>query len=409
MMPGKLLMVIPSTVRLVKGNYEVESDYVNNLRAYLQNFSHVTFACPVSPTSKAGGILRSCPIAEIEGSKRLTYIPLPFTYREDRHLRHYFAIKGLLRSEINKADYLLFSPHAKFDWPTLAAQLAVKLKRKYGLESDWDHPSVHRFLLRAMPFGAKKLRKAIWTQSFCKRVDWCFRHSALALLQGQDVYDAYKAIAPNPRKVLNIQVSMEDQLSAAEVQAKLAQIKNEKTLAIAYAGRMIEMKGPLEWLKAIHGAIENGVDLQATWFGDGPLMPEMRQNLERLGVGRSVSFPGALGRTEVMARLRKTDIFLFCHKTGESPRCLSEALASGCALVGYGSAFPRDLVARYGGGEFAGLGDWKGLASIIIALDRDRAKLGALVEAAASSGKLLERNAAIQERIDLIKTYLTPG
>lgn len=409
MMPGKLLMVIPSTVRLVKGNYEVESDYGNNLRAYLQNFSHVTFACPVSPTSKAGGILRSCPIAEIEGNERLTYIPLPFPYREDRHLRHYFAIRGLLRSEINKADYLLFSPHAKFDWPSLAAQLAVKLKRKYGLESDWDHRSVHRFLLRAMPFGAKKLRKAIWTHSFCKRVDWCFRHSALALLQGQDVYDAYKDIAPNPRKVLNIQVSMEDHISAAEVQAKLARIKSGKTLAIAYAGRMIEMKGPLDWLKAIHAAIENGVDLQATWFGDGPLMPEMRENAERLRVDRNVSFPGVLGRTEVMARLRKMDIFLFCHKTGESPRCLSEALASGCALVGYGSAFPRDLVARYGGGEFAGLGDWKGLASIIVALDRDRAKLGALAEAAASSGKVLERNAAVQERIDLIKSYLMPG
>jgi hypothetical protein len=110
------------------------------------------------------------------------------------------------------------------------------------------------------------------------------------LLQGQDVYDAYKDIAPNPKKVLNVVVSTEDYIPAAELQAKLARIESGKTLAIAYAGRMIEIKGPLDWLKAI----------------------------------------------------------------------------------------------------------------------RNRAKLGALAEAAAVSGKELERNAAIQLRIDLIKSYLTP-
>jgi hypothetical protein len=83
---------------------------------------------------------------------------LPFTYKETRHLRHYFAVKALLRSEINKADYLLFSPHAKYDWPTLAAELAVKLKRKYVVESDGDHRSVGRLLLRSMPFGPRKLK-----------------------------------------------------------------------------------------------------------------------------------------------------------------------------------------------------------------------------------------------------------
>ena len=81
-MTGNLLMVIPSTVRLVDGVYEVERDYANNLRIYLKNFSHVTFACPVSP-STAHHILRSQPITQIEDSTRLTYLPLPVAYREE--------------------------------------------------------------------------------------------------------------------------------------------------------------------------------------------------------------------------------------------------------------------------------------------------------------------------------------
>jgi glycosyltransferase involved in cell wall biosynthesis len=312
----------------------------------------------------------------------------------------------LLLDEIKKADYLLFSPHAKFDWPTLAARLAIKLKRQYGVESDYDRLSVGHVLLDAMPFGVRKLRMAFWTSSSVKQRDRCFSQSSLALLQGQEVYEDYKSLAPNPRKVLNVQVAPEDQISTIALREKLGRIKCGEPLVLAYAGRMVEMKGPLDWLMAMYTAVKSGVELQATWFGDGPLMPEMRQEVERLGIGRNVALAGILGREELIRRLFRTDIFLFCHKTGESPRCLGEALAAGCLLVGYGSAFPRSLVARHGGGEFAVTGDWNKLASIVIGLDQDRARLGRLVQSAAASGKELDRETAIQERIDLIKKYL---
>jgi glycosyltransferase involved in cell wall biosynthesis len=399
-------MVIPPTVRMVDGTLEVENDYANNLCAYLTNFDHVTFACPVLPDGEQG-ILKSQPIGCLRDADRLTYIRLPHTYREDKHLRHYFSTRKMLLSEISKAKYLLFSPHANYDWPTLGVKLAMKLKRKYGIEADYDNPSVSNLRLSVMPFGAKKLRKSLWARSFNKDVNLFMACSSIALLQGQEVYDAYKHIAPNPRKVLNVQVSSEDQISPAELKAKLNKITNGEPLSIAYAGRMVEMKGPLDWLKAINATIEKGVDLQATWFGDGPLMAEMQSNVERLDLSRKVSLYGILSREQLTARLRRTDIFLFCHKTGESPRCLSEALATGCPLVGYTGAFPRDLVARHGGGEFVDRGHWESLASTLVSLDRDRARLAKLVEAAAASGKELDRDSAIQNRIELIKKYLS--
>lgn len=406
-MSGKLLLVIPPVVRMVNGVHEVEADFSNNLRLYLENFSHVTFACPAVRNQENSGILRSLPLGELKNSDRLSYIPLPYTYREDRHLRHYLATRKLLRSEIAKADYLLFSPHANYDWSTLAALLAIKMKRKYDMESDWDHGSVQRVQLAAMRPSLKKIRKTLWMRSFLRTVNKCFSHSSVALLQGQDVFDAYRVVAPNPQRVLNVQVSSEDHIPPAQLNEKLARIGEGRPLTISYAGRMIDMKGPLDWLKAIRGATEAGVDLHATWFGEGSLMPQMRQEIERLGIDKRVTLAGVVGREDIMASLRKTDIFLFCHKTGESPRCLGEALAAGCALVGYGTAYPRELVAACGGGEFANIGNWKSLAEIIIALDRDRPGLGRLVRAAAASGKLLDRDTAMQYRIDLIKKYLT--
>jgi len=405
-MSGKLLLVIPPIVRLVNGMHEVEVDFANNLKLYLRNFTQVTFACPILLSDKNSGILSSLPFSKIQNNEKLSYIPLPYTYREDRHLHHYLKTRKLLRSEIVKADYLLFSPHAMFDWPTLAALQAIKMKRKYDLESDWDHESVQRLNLAAIPPGINKIRKTIWMHLFLRTVNKCMRHSTLALLQGQDVFNAYKDVAPNPHKVLNVQVSPGDYIPAAQLEEKLAHIEEGKPLTISYAGRMIPMKGPLDWLKIIQGTVKQGADLHATWFGDGSLMAEMRRGVEKLGIEKEVTLAGIVGREEVMTVLRKTDIFLFCHMTGESPRCLGEALAAGCALVGYSTAYSRELVGANGGGEFAEINNWQALTEIITSLDRNRPNLSHLVESAAASGKLLNRDAAMQNRIDLIKKYL---
>jgi glycosyltransferase involved in cell wall biosynthesis len=407
-MNGRLFLVTPPNVRAVSRNYEIDADFAKNLSTYLINFDHVTFACPQLSTQKDSGIIRSLPLCEINNHDRLSYIPLPYPYREDRYLRHYLATRKLLRSEIAKADYLLFAPHAMYDWPTLANLLAIKMKRDYGIDSDGDLESATRFSLQAMPFGFNKIRKTFWAYSLSRNVRKCLSNSRVALLQGQDVFDAYKDVAPNPQEVLNIQVSSEDHIPPALLKAKLTRIKERRTLKAAYAGRMVATKGPLDWLKAIGRACEAGVDLQATWYGDGTLMSKMLEEVERLGIRKIVTLVGVVSREEIMANLQKTDIFLFCHMIGESPRCLGEALAAGCSLVGYGTAYSRGLVRPHGGGEFANIGNWQGLAEILLSLDRDRSKLGRLVEAAAASGKLLDRDTAMQYRIEHIRRSIRP-
>jgi glycosyltransferase involved in cell wall biosynthesis len=405
---GTLLLVTPPVTRTVNGVPEVEVDFSNNLRLYLTNFSRVTFAGPVFPDEQARGvILRSVPLNKIPNADRLSFIPLPYAYREDRYLRHYLVTKRLLVSEIAKAQYLIFSPHANFEWSTLAARLAIKAKRKFDMESDHDHASAARFHLAMMSRGPKKLRKTILARSFIRAAEDCFSKSTLALLQGQEVFDAYKDIAPNPHKVLNVQVSDKDHVSPDRLMAKLDRSRTGSPLSIYYAGQAIERKGPFDWLEALRGVFRAGVKFQATWFGEGPLLPEMKRAAAELGIGKMVSFPGSVGRSEIMTALQAADIFLFCHKIGESPRCLGEALASGAPLVGYGTEYPRELVATCGGGEFADMNDWQKLVEIIVSLDKDRALLRRLTEEAAGSGRSLDRDRAMQNRIDLIKMHLS--
>src|SRR6266508_709939 len=233
---GRLLLVIPTVVRTTNGRVEVDTDFSHNLRIYLANFARVTFACPIATKRESGNIVRSLPIGALPDGDRLSYVRLPYTYREDTHLRHYLSVRSLLRSEISRADYLLFSPHANYDWPTTAARLATRMKRKYDVEFDLAYDSVLRFHVAAMPPGIGKARKLLWTWLFSRSIRECLSHSSLALLQGEDVFDVYKDFAPNPHKVLNVQVSSEDHISPAALDAKLTRIRERAPLKVTYAG-----------------------------------------------------------------------------------------------------------------------------------------------------------------------------
>ena len=72
-------------------------------------------------------------------------------------------------------------------------------------------------------------------------------------------------------------------------------------------------------------------------------------------------------------------------------------------LVGYGSAYARELVEQDGGGQFVDAGDWRGLADCLVFLARDRGKIRDLIQSARASGRLHDRDKAMQRRIDLIK------
>ena len=214
---------------------------------------------------------------------------------------------------------------------------------------------------------------------------------------------------PTPHKVYHMPISQNDCITDLQLKNKLNGLNDSRELNICYIGRAIEMKGPIDWLKILHELIKSGVKINATWLGDGFLLPQMRTMAETLGISKYVRLAGYISdRKEILQTLRNSDLFLFCHKTPESPRCLVEALASGCPLVGYGSAYPKDLVARCGGGSFVSMNNWMDLANLVKDLDKDRGELRDLVRSASVSGRLYDQDTAMQHRIDLIKGYLRP-
>ena len=404
----QLFQVLPSVLRRVNNELAVDVDFAEALRAYLEYFESVCVACPISTAVTDSGLDRYRLVKDLAWKEdRLKFIVLPNAYKLTQFIRRLPSVRALLRSEIAAATYLVFSPHALFgDWPTVAIREAIKLRRSYVIEADIVYESVADLAMKHKATWKKIIHKNILLPLFLRSYRYSLAGSNLALFQGQDVYDAYASYCNNPHKLYHhIPVYQGDHISETQLQAKINQLRKGSTLKISYVGRAIDMKGPLEWLDAIREMVTLGVPLTATWVGDGSLLQSMRTKTEVLGITTQVNFPGFVSdRRELLRILQETDIFLFCHKTRESARCLGEALACGCPLIGYASSYAKELVAARGAGLFVEQGNWRELAGMVVQLNANRPALCNLVEEAAATGRLYDREARMRERMVLVRS-----
>ena len=81
----------------------------------------------------------------------------------------------------------------------------------------------------------------------------------------------------------------------------------ERPFRIGFSGRLVEEKGLLVLLQALH-------NLSGPWelriMGAGPLQPRMEQEAEALGIGPRITFMGTVASEEVPARLRGFDVLV---------------------------------------------------------------------------------------------------
>jgi glycosyltransferase involved in cell wall biosynthesis len=235
------------------------------------------------------------------------------------------------------------------------------------------------------------------------------RRADLGLFHGRETFDAYARYCRRPEVVHDIHISESDHLDAAALREKTAGATTGP-LRICYVGRADAMKGPLDWVGVLERLRGAGVDFRAVWLGDGSQRPAMQARIAAVGLGERVSLPGfAEERGAVMTALRKAQVFLFCRKTPESPRCLIEALISGTPIVGYEGAFARDLIAAHGGGRLVPRDDVAGLAEVMRGLAENRGTLAALMGRAKADGAPFSAEAVFRHRSELIRTLPLPG
>lgn len=408
MTPNSILLFSHSPFYRLNDTIFFDTQAQNGLRLYTENFDVVRIMAPLVEDRQDGlpsGASALKPFLEAHPTVEPVMLPrrgtIKFLTQDLRRGRK------IIREKIAESQYLVFGFSGYIgDWGTVSCRTAARMGRSYAVFKDLVGHRSERIYQRKMQRSAPRrlldrLKNILMEYSDRQVV----RGSALALLHGRDTLDYYSAFASNPQLVHNIHISKADHISEAALTKRLEK-RDPNMLNLSYAGRVEEVKGPDDWVRAIEGALHHGTRLSATWYGTGVLLEAQRKQVADRGLQNNVTFAGFVDHKQMLSRIRASDIFLFTHLTEESPRCLIEALSMGLPLVGYDSAYPRDLVGNSQAGLFVARGDTEALSRALKELSADPERLKAMALDARRVAEPLNDVDVFRHRSDIIKEAL---
>ena len=406
MKPNSLLLDVGVPFRVEDGKIWVESQAHHGLERWLDNFSNITLCAPTIPSELIDTSTVWAPVDDLVSSGRLSVQRFPWAYGVGAHMRQASAVRARLRALVPQHRYLCFANIGWLGaWGRIGAEEAYKAHRPFAIWADWV---LHQMPRRQAGNPVKKAWFAVQHQMLKRLSLRDIRRASLGLYNGRTVFDAYSPISRVPRLVNDIHVSASDAITPDRLSARLAE--TDRPYRIIYVGRVHEMKGPSNWLRVMQRVISQwrGTrSIEATWLGDGPLRSELQRETEATGLSGKVFFPGAeKDHQKILRHLKDADLFVFCHLTPESPRCLIEALMSGLPIVGFQSAYALDLLEGKPGGNFVPVGADAELADQVMSILGSEQELKRMTEAARVAGGEFSDVAAFRRRSDYIKEYL---
>lgn len=404
--PGNsLLLYAPVPLFASKEGYLLEDQACNGLQRWADNFDHVIVMHPL----EHGAAPPSWIPVQTSGIdlNRVEMVALPTAYRPDRFFVHYWSVRQQIAQLIDRAHYLSFAIGGLFgDWGAVAAIEAHRKGRRFAVWTDRVESEVARHEAQTAASFKRRLRASLSHKPMAMLERAIIRRATVGLFHGAETHAAYAPYAKAAEIVHDIHLREEDRIPAETLKTKLDGVL-DGPLNITYLGRADPMKGTDDWLQLMVGLHAAGIDFRATWLGDGEDLKDMREQVERLGLGKQISLPGFVrDRAAILKALREAQLFVFCHKTPESPRNLIEALVSGTPIVGYDSPFSQDLISVNGGGLLSPKDDVDALLASVVSLAGDRQKLADLIGRAALDGTAFNDEAVFRHRSELIRAHL---
>ncbi len=403
-MSDTILLYLPVALHRQDGELYLEDQACNGLRLWAEHFDRVLV---LQPLSSAPPPPNWVPLDRIGPARaRVDFITLPECWRPLPFLMALPRCLPVIRGAIARADRLGFAIGGLVgDWGSIAAWCAHRMGKPFYVWTDRVESEVVRRTAARQPWR-RRLRAHLEHRPMAWAERALIRRAALGLFHGRETFEAYAPHCRNPHLVHDIHLARADHVSEDALQTKLDSV-GEGPLRIVYVGRADAMKGAQDWLDVLEALARKGVTFHAQWLGTGPALEAMRARVAGGPLAGMVELPGHVqARATVLEALRTAHMMLFCHKTPESPRCLIEALASACPIVGYGCAFSRDLIAGHGGGALVARDDMGALAARVAELASDRAALVDLIARARHDGAGFHDEAVFAHRAALIREHL---
>lgn len=394
MSDDRLLLVLPLPIYRVGTRSYIDTQAANNLGLWLDNFKHVTLIGPEVALPDARH--DTSDVETVRNRDRLTILPVTAAWTPPKFLKALPFTAKLLHQQIRRADYLHFAIGGLWgDWAAVASFIARRLELPYAVWTDRVESEVAMYSNLSRR-GFKKAYHSINIPLMKVLERTVIRGSSIGLFHGEDCFNAYARFSSNPHVVHDIATGQADLISKQELADRFSR---PQELRIAYAGRAHREKGIFDWINALTNL---QFPFSATWIGDGPEIDVARKMVQASKLQDKIHFPGAISHGEVLSRLKRFDVFLFCHKTPESPRCLIEALQCGLPLVGYCSPYPQ-MLAVNGAGLLSEKDDISMLVRTLSSMNSDRTFLKSSSEAAATEGAKYSAEKVFAHRAKLMR------
>lgn len=116
-----------------------------------------------------------------------------------------------------------------------------------------------------------------------------------------------------------------------------------RPIRVIFLGRLVPYKGPDMLIEAVAPLAQRG-DVVLDVIGDGPLMPELKALLGRLGSPANIHLRGWVDHTQVQEWLAKADVFAFPSVREFGGAVALEAMAVGTVPVVLDYGGPAELV-----------------------------------------------------------------
>ncbi len=195
-------------------------------------------------------------------------------------------------------------------------------------------------------------RRCQWEIGQERRIRRALRVATGVQCNGTPTYEAYRSI--NPRAMLFFDTRVPASLLADEatLRRRFEARRAGGTLRLAFSGRLIAMKGADHLIRVAAALRGRGRPFEFAICGAGTLEPQMRQEVERRGLGGVVRFRGNLDfKSELMPFVRDhVDLFVCCHRQGDPSCTYLETMACGVPIVGYDNEAFHGVVDQSGAG-----------------------------------------------------------
>lgn len=402
-----LIVMVPLFKK--NGKTYLEAQSLNGITKWAENFDAVTVLFPETLSKENYPSIEWVSAEKINCDKKINIISLPLNYNTPSFIIDVIKYKNILKKQIREHKFSVFSIGGLAgDWGAVAALFSINKNHKYAVWTDRvEHLVVKREAEKKK--GLKKLYNKFVVPFLMKKYHgYIIKKASIGLFHGNDCLNIYSPIQPNSFLVHNVHYKKGDQIENAALENKIKNVMSGGTLNISYSGRISEMKGPIEWLNILKGLKGNGIPFIAKWFGEGDLKEEMIEKIKEYDLENNVHLMGFVSdKDTVKLALQESDIFLFCHKTPESPRNLIEALKSAAPIIGFYSNYSKDLINKYGGGKLVDNFDCNKIVEFISKLHNDRNLLASYVKKANSDGKLYDDDIVFEHRSTIIKNNLS--